>query len=843
MTVPPMPDSPHPLPVDTLPVDTLAVDTLAAAEAEVELAALEAAIAEADRLYHGEDAPEITDEAYDALRRRLGAIQARFPDLATEEGAGGRVGAKASDKFAKVRHAVPMLSLGNGFSDAEIGEFVERVRRFLQVPADRPLAFTAEPKIDGLSLSLRYEGGLLVTAATRGDGEVGEDVTRNARTVADIPERLTGDDVPAVCEVRGEVYLSHADFAAINARQEAAGKPPFANPRNAAAGSLRQLDPAITASRPLRFFAYAWGEIGALPSDTQSGVVATFGRWGLPVNPRMLRCETLDAMLAHYRAIEAERARLGYDIDGVVYKVDDLGYQRRLGFVSRAPRWALAHKFPAQRATTVVEDIVINVGRTGSLNPLAKLRPVTVGGVVVSNATLHNEDYVRGLGSDGEPIREGRDIRVGDTVVVQRAGDVIPKVLDVVLAERPAVAVAYVFPTTCPACGSRAERSMNPRTGKADSVRRCTGGLICPAQAQERLKHFVSRNGFDIEGFGETYIETLFEAGLVRQPADLFRLEFASLKAAIVARRELLSAQRLEAAGEAPKEKPEKPKPKKAAAKKGEEEDKAIKNLLAGVEARRALPLNRFLFALGIPEVGEATAKALAKRYPDVPALMEGVFCAAQARPGDEWIALSAAPGVGEGTRDALIAAARIAEGTAQGPAEGAVDLLAPGIVPRLSEPKRAALLARYGDAAQLLAAVREAAERVPGEAYRALAEDGEIGAATTDSLIRFFGEAHNVDAVKALIAEVATERTEAPVAATPLAGQTVVFTGTLERMARSEAKATAERLGAKVSGSVSARTDLVVAGPGAGSKLKDAERHGVRVISEDDWLALAAQG
>ena len=565
------------------------IDAMSAEEARAEHSALSEQIAEADRLYHGEDAPEITDAEYDALRRRLETIETRFPDLAGTGQASASVGAKASEKFAKVRHAVPMLSLGNAFADEEVHDFVGRVRRFLNLP-DEPLAFTAEPKIDGLSLSLRYVEGKLVTAATRGDGEVGEDVTANARTVSGIPEVLAGTRWPEICEVRGEVYLSHADFAAINARQEAAGKALFANPRNAAAGSLRQLDSQITASRPLKFFAYAWGEMSEMPETTQHGMIAAFASWGFAVNDRTVLCKDAEAMLAHYRTIEEDRAGLGYDIDGIVYKVDDLALQRRLGFVSRSPRWALAHKFAAQKAFTILEAIEINVGRTGSLNPLARLKPVTVGGVVVSNATLHNEGYVQGVGGDGEPIRDGRDIRVGDTVIVQRAGDVIPKVMDVDLARRPPDSKPYVFPETCPACGSRAVREVNPRTGQRDAVRRCTGGLICPAQGLERLKHFVSRNAFDLEGFGQTYIEVLFEAGLIKQPADLFRLEFAPLKEAIVARREALSAER-RAEGEPP--------PKKAK-KKGDDEDKAIKNLLASIDERRSLALNRFLFALGI---------------------------------------------------------------------------------------------------------------------------------------------------------------------------------------------------------------------------------------------------
>ncbi len=795
---------------------------MSAEEARAEHARLSEEIAEADRLYHQEDAPEISDADYDGLRRRLETIEAAFPDLAGTGAASASVGAKPSEKFAKVRHAVPMLSLGNAFAPEEVSDFVARVRRFLAWPEDKPLAFTAEPKIDGLSLSLRYEKGALVTAATRGDGEVGENVTANAATVHDIPQRLHGAGWPDICEVRGEVYLSHQDFAAINARQEAAGKPLFANPRNAAAGSLRQLDPAVTASRPLRFFAYAWGEVSAPIAETQTGVLEHFAAWGLPVNPRTRTFTDTEAMLAHYASIAADRSGLGYDIDGVVYKVDDIALQKRLGFVSRSPRWALAHKFAAEEATTVLEDIVINVGRTGSLNPLAKLRPVTVGGVVVSNATLHNEGYVKGVGADGEPIREGRDIRPGDTVTVVRAGDVIPKVMDVDLGKRPADSKPFEFPDHCPACGSRAVRAINPRTGKLDAVRRCTGGLICPAQGVERLKHFVSRNGFDIEGFGETYIEVLFEAGLVRQPADLFRLDFDALKAAVVARREALSAERRARAEP----------PKKAAKKKGDDEDKAIKNLLAGVEARRAIPLNRFLFALGIPQIGEATAKALAKRFPDMAALVAGIQAATEGQGGPDWIEFTAVPRIGPTTRERLLDAGL--------PVEAGES---PGERVRLTASQRESLLAHYGDEPAAREAIARAAGQRPGDAYRAFADDGEIGPVATDALIQFFAEPHNADAVTELLKEVRTEPMEQAGASTAFAGKTVVFTGSLERMTRNEAKAIAERLGAKVSGSVSAKTDLVVAGPGAGSKLKDAEKHGVRVVSEADWLTMVEQG
>ena len=725
----------------------IAPDDFSLEGARREHAALGAEIAEHDRRYHGEDAPVISDADYDALRRRYEALEDRFPELATPDSLTRKVGAKASEKFTKVRHRVPMLSLANAFSDEAVGEFVERIRRFLQLKPETPLTFTAEPKIDGLSLSLRYEGGRLVTAATRGDGAEGEDVTANARTLGDIPQRLKGRGVPEICEVRGEVYLEHADFAVINKRQEAAGKPVFANPRSAAAGSLRQLDAAITAARPLRFFAYAWGEMSAMPAATQFDMVQAFADWGFPTNPLFRRAATLGELLAHYRAIETERAHLGYDIDGVVYKVDRLDWQERLGFVSRAPRWALAHKFPAQNAITVVEGIDINVGRTGSLNPLARLKPVTVGGVVVSNATLHNEDYIKGIGNDGQPIRGGADIRVGDTVVVQRAGDVIPKVMDVILDKRPLDAAPYEFPTTCPACGSHAVRD------DGESVRRCTGGLICPAQTVERLKHFVSRHAMDIEGLGGTTIEVLFEAGLVKGPADLFTLPFEAAKQAIEGRRQELAAQR---AGEGAKVEATRAKAK---AKRGED-DKAIKNLFAGIDARRAVPLSRFIFALGIRHIGETTARLLARHFASFEALRETAKAA--------------------------------------------------------SDPS--------------------------SEAYAELTAIGGIGEVVADAIVAFFRETHNEEMLDALLAQVTPEPEEQMAATSPVAGKTVVFTGALEQMTRDEAKAMAERLGAKVAGSVSKKTDIVVAGPGAGSKLDKAKGFGVQVMDEDGWFALVGR-
>lgn len=706
------------------------VDELTPLEARAEHDALGREIAEHDRRYYEEDAPSVSDAEYDALRQRYGAIEARFPEFKTAESLTQKVGAKPSEKFAKVRHRVAMLSLANGFADEDVEEFVGRIRRFLHIGAEKPIAFTAEPKIDGLSLSLRYENGRLVTAATRGDGIEGENVTANAFTVEDIPQVLKGKDVPETCEVRGEVYLSHKDFTAINERQAAAGKPLFANPRNAAAGSLRQLDPAITASRPLCFFAYGWGEMSAMPATTQHGMVKCLNAFGFKTNPLTRLCTSVEELLEHYHAIEADRANLGYDIDGVVYKVDDLSLQQRLGFVSRSPRWALAHKFPAQQAMTVLEDIEINVGRTGSLNPIAKLKPVTVGGVVVSNATLHNEDYIRGIGGNGEVIRNGVDIRIGDTVVVLRAGDVIPKVLDVVLDKRPADSKPYSFPTNCPACGSHAVREVNPRTGKEDSVRRCTGGLICPAQARERLKHFVSRNAFDIEGLGEQRIEEFYAEGFIRSPQDIFRLES----------RNKTSLQRLEN-------------------REGWGAQSA-KNLFAAIEARRTISLNRFIFALGIPHVGETSARLLARHFGTFEALREAAQAAAD--PGSE--------------------------------------------------------------------------------AHADLTSIGGIGPVVAEAIVEFFKEKHNEEMLDALLAEVTTVPIEAAASDSPVAGKTVVFTGSLEQMTREEAKAMAERLGAKVSGSVSKKTDIVVAGPGAGSKLDKAKEFNVQVMDEDGWFALVGR-
>jgi DNA ligase (NAD+) len=783
-------------------------------QAEAEHAALAAELREHDSRYYNEDAPTISDAEYDALRRHIQEIEAAHPDLATPDSPTQTVGAKPSGAFAKARHRVPMLSLGNAFADEDVEEFVARVRRFLGFPADAPLAFTAEPKIDGLSLSLRYEKGKLVQAATRGDGYEGEDVTANARTVRDIPETLAGDDVPEIFEARGEVYLTHADFAAINAEQVAAGKDPIANPRNGAAGSLRQKNVEVTRSRPLRFQAYAWGEVTpALPAETQFGMVEAMARFGFQTNPHLVLCGSAEEMLAQYRAIEAQRAELGYDIDGVVYKLDDLGLQERLGFVSRSPRWAIAHKFAAEKATTIVEAIDIQVGRTGALTPVAKLAPVTVGGVVVRNATLHNEDEI---------LR--KDVRIGDTVRIQRAGDVIPQVIEVVLDKRPKPEPApFKFPTECPVCKSQALRDLNPRTGEPDVVRRCQAGLFCPAQAVERLRHFVSRPAFNIDRLGDIIIQLFHDDGLVKTPADIFRLEFEAVNASLKAYRAAAAEERRIAAGKEP--------PKKAA--KAKEETKQVDELLKAIDARRRIGFERFVFALGIRHVGETTALALSRRFDTIPELIEAFAEAGKAAPGRHWLELAGLKGIGEKTVEALVDASRAGEDFVTLKGEGRT---APF---RLTKPQRDTLLEQHGDWKGVDEIVRLARAERPGEAYLRLADDGEIGPVVVFSVADFFAEPHNRAAVDDLLGYVDVVPAEKPAESSPVSGKTVVFTGSLERMTRSEAKARAERLGAKVSGSVSAKTDIVVAGPGAGSKLKEAERHGVKVLTEDEWLAL----
>ena len=728
------------------------LEELSEAAAAAELADLAARIEAANRAYHAEDAPLMSDAAYDALRRRNAAIEARFPGLKRPDSPSERVGAPAAEGFGKVRHEVRMLSLGNVFSDEEVAEFDGRIRRYLGLTSDAPLAYVAEPKIDGLSLSIRYEDGQLVQAATRGDGAVGEDVTANVRTIDDVPVRIEG--APAVLEVRGEVYMLHEDFAALNARQEAEGARTFANPRNAAAGSLRQLDPSVTARRPLRLFAYAWGALSEPMAGTQSGALERLAELGLPTNPLAKRCASVADALAHYREIEGGRAELGYDIDGVVYKVDDLAYQARLGSRSSTPRWATAHKFPAQTAWTRLRAIDIRVGRTGALSPTARLEPVTVGGVVVSNATLHNEDYIAGRGASGTPIRGGVDIRVGDRVQIYRAGDVIPKVADVDLAARPEAARPFAYPETCPECGSPAPRE------EGDAVRRCTGGLICPAQAAEKLKHFVSRNAFDIEGLGEKQVEAFFADGWIREPADIFTLG---------ARAE---------GGEVD-----------LAGREGWGETSTA-NLLRAIEERRAIPMDRLIFGLGIRHVGEAGARLLARHY-------------------GGWAALTAA-----------------------------LDAARPGAA--FARERAANLRARReakADGAPLPAKPERPAPEVTAAWDELTGIDGVGETMALAAVDAFAAEAERAS-IDRLVAQLDPQPVEGAEGGA-LAGKTVVFTGSLERMTRAEAKARAEALGAKVSGSVSARTDLVVLGPGSGAKGKRAEELGVETVDEDGWLAI----
>ncbi len=686
-------------------------------EAEAEIARLSAEIRKHDRAYYQNDAPKISDAAYDALRLRLIAIEDRFPLLVRPDSPTQKIGAAPSGKFGEVRHARPMLSLGNAFNDEDVADFIARVRRFLGLSDTDEVRFTAEPKIDGLSASLRYEKGELVLGATRGDGETGENITANLKTLKDIPHRLDGE-VPAVLEVRGEVYMSHAEFAALNERQCEAGKPEYKNPRNAAAGSLRQIDPAITASRSLKFFAYAWGEVSAPLADTQFDAVQRLGQLGFTVNPEMIVTGEVAELLAAYRDIEKRRATLDYDIDGVVYKVDRLDYQERLGQVARAPRWAIAHKFPAERAATILNDIEIQVGRTGALTPVAKLEPVTVGGVVVSNATLHNEDEIA-----------RKDIRIGDTVVIQRAGDVIPQIVEVMLDLRPEGAPVFEPLATCPCpLQTPTAREFNERTGKMDAVRRCTGELACPFQKKEHLKHFSSRKAFDIEGLGEKQIESFFEEGLVREPADIFTLATRNREGAVQP-----PLQEREGWGET-----------------------SVGNLFAAIEDRRTIGLARQLNALGIRHVGEGTARLLARAY-------------------TSWDAFKAA--------------------------------------------------------------ATAAAE--DGEAREGLLGIDGVGETATDAIGRYFAEPHNLELVQRLEDQITIEDAEAVAADSPVAGKTIVFTGTLERVTRDEAKAKAQSLGAKVSGSVSAKTDILVAGPGAGSKLKKATELGVQTLTEDEWFEL----
>ncbi|HEX5233578.1 MAG TPA: NAD-dependent DNA ligase LigA [Bradyrhizobium sp.] len=700
---------------------------LTRAQAKVELKRLALELEGHDKRYYQEDAPSVTDAEYDALRQRFNAIEARFPEFVTADSPSQKVGAAPSGRFRKVRHAVPMLSLDNAFAEQDVLDFVARIERFLKLADDR-IAFSAEPKIDGLSMSLRYEGGELVTAATRGDGAEGEDVTANIRTLEDVPQKLQGRNVPGVCEVRGEVYMTKPAFLALNERQKAEGGTIFANPRNSAAGSLRQKDPGVTASRPLGFFAYAWGEMSAMPEGTQSGMIKWFERCGFRTNPLTRLCHSVEQLIAFHREIEEKRAGLDYDIDGVVYKVDRLDWQERLGFVSRTPRWAIAHKFPAERAMTVLKDIEIQVGRTGSFTPVGKLEPVGVGGVIVQNVTLHNEDYIRGIGGDGEQLREGRDVRIGDTVIVQRAGDVIPQVVDVVIDKRPKNAKTFHFPKKCPCPLHTDVVREETATGEEGARARCTGEFACPFQKIEHLKLFASRRAFDIDGLGEKQIEFFFEQGWVKEPADIFTLP---------ARNGRIKLESYEGYGET-----------------------SVRNLFAAIEGRRRIALERFIFALGMRQVGETTALALARGY-------------------GSWQAF----------HDACL---RVARGDEEAMAE--MDAL------------------------------------------------DQIGDTVIASIRAYFGESHNRGIVERLTGEVSILDAERPKSNSPIAGKTVVFTGSLEKMTRDEAKATAERLGAKAAGSVSKKTDYVVAGPGAGSKLAEARKYDVAVLTEDEWLKLIGE-
>jgi DNA ligase (NAD+) len=704
------------------------VAKLTKAQAKVEWMRLALELEGHDKRYYQDDAPSVSDAEYDVLRQRFNAIEKRFPEFVTSDSPSQKVGAAPSGKFKKVRHAVPMLSLDNAFAEQDLLDFVGRIQRFLKLGDDDSIDFSAEPKIDGLSMSLRYEGGELVTAATRGDGAEGEDVTANIRTLEDVPQKLKGRKVPEICEIRGEVYMTKHAFLALNERQKAAGDTVFANPRNSAAGSLRQKDPSITASRPLGFFAYAWGEMSAMPEGTQSGMIGWFERCGFKTNPLTKQCHSVEQLIAFYRKIEEQRAGLDYDIDGVVYKIDRLDWQQRLGFVSRTPRWAIAHKFPAERAMTVLRDIEIQVGRTGSFTPVGKLEPVGVGGVIVQNVTLHNEDYIKGIGNKGEELREGRDIRIGDTVVIQRAGDVIPQVVDVVIDKRPKGAKEYHFPKKCPCPLHTDVVREETATGEEGARARCTGEFACPFQKIEHLKLFASRRAFDIEGLGEKQITYFFEQGWVKEPADIFTLQ---------ARNPKLKLEEIEGYGET-----------------------SVRNLFAAIEERRRISLERFIFALGMRHVGETTALALARGY-----------------------------GSWEAFHDACL---RVAEGDEETIAE--MDAL------------------------------------------------DQIGDTVIRSIAAYFGESHNRGIVERLTKQVTILDAEKPKSNSAVAGKTVVFTGALEKMTRDEAKAKAERLGAKVSGSVSKKTDYVVAGPGAGSKLAEAKKHGVAVLTEDEWLQLIGE-
>ncbi len=776
------------------------VEKLTNKEAAAELERLAAEIARHDKLYHGKDAPEITDAEYDKLRIRNSAIEARFPELARDDSPTLRVGAAPAEKFGKVRHSVAMLSLDNAFDADDARSFVQRVQRFLNLGA--PPIITAEPKIDGLSASLRYENGKFVQGATRGDGREGEDVTANLRTIADIPHAIKG--APAVLEVRGEVYMEKVAFAKMNASLEKEGKQTYVNPRNSAAGALRQLDPKITAARPLRFFAHGWGEISEPLAETQFDSAQRLVKLGFPI-ASIKRAKNAGDLLAIYEGILAGREKLAYEIDGVVYKVDDLGLQQRLGFVSRSPRWAVAHKFKAEQAETILRKIDIQVGRTGALTPVGRLDPVFVGGVTVTNVTLHNPDYIAGLGSSGEPIRGSgsKDLRIGDTVTIQRAGDVIPQIVDVVDDTAHRRRARYVFPKICP-CPQKTKVS-----AEEGSVRRCTGQFACPYQRLEHLRHFVSRRAFDIEGLGFKQLEEFFELGWIKEPADIFKLKNHAVE-----------LREREGYGE-----------------------RSVTNLLASIEARREVDLSRFIYALGIRDIGETTAGVLARRYETWREFEMAIDAATDARPKEDYEALELLEGVGDGARANLIEffGQGLSAATHKATPSDLFEEAVPPKIKGVNAKAWDALIAHYGSLHDAVAALKRAAKQAPREGYLELARTDGVGPVAARHLVKFFEDPLNAKAVKRLLDQMERVKPE-PKAATSskVAGMTIVFTGTLEKMTRDEAKARAVALGAKVAGSVSTKTDLVVAGTGAGAKLAEAEKLGVKVIDEDAWIALS---
>ncbi|ADG09935.1 DNA ligase (NAD(+)) LigA [Caulobacter segnis] len=775
------------------------VADLTEAQAVEELERLADELTRHDLAYHQQDNPTISDADYDALKRRNLDIETRFPHLVRDNSPSMRVGAARAEQFSPVRHGVPMLSLDNAFSNDEAEEFDARVRRFLRLSPSETLAYTAEPKIDGLSASLRYEKGVLVQGATRGDGQTGEDVTANLRTIADIPHRLKGSGWPDVIEVRGEVYVELEAFAAFNKAAEDAGQRTYANPRNFAAGSLRQIDSTISAQRPLRFFGYAWGLVSEPFAGGQWEALEKLRSWGFVTTaPPARRVENAQGLLDVYAEFEALRPTLNFDIDGVVYKVDDLELQRRLGFVSRSPRWAIARKFPAQKARTLLEAIDLQVGRTGAITPVARLKPVTVGGVVVTNATLHNGDEIERL-----------DARIGDTVVVQRAGDVIPQIVEVALDARPDPAPEpYVFPHECP-CPLKTPlaREVNA-SGQESVVRRCTGEFACPFQRVEHLRHFVSRRAFDIEGLGEKQLQAFFDEGWITEPADIFKLARDEEKLAALREREGYG-------------------------------ETSVANLARGIEARRTITMDRMIYGLGARDIGETTSTVLARNFDRFEDLQEAAEKAARALPGETYLELSTAPGVGPKALDSLVEAGRGGLKADPWPQTDDLEIKIGHAVPKLTKPARAALAQRYGTWDAFAEGLAAAASGAPGDDYLHLAAIDGVGPVAAQSLARFFAEDHNRQKVANLVAELDIQPVEKPKTDTAVAGKTIVFTGALEKMTRDEAKAQAEGLGAKVASSVSKKTDLVVAGPGAGSKLKTATELGIQVMTEDEWLAL----